>query len=161
MNRLVVMFALVSSVFVSGCWVAAIPRFKVIKRPVTTAEAEGRWVLSTESQEWMAVDGFIKNVSQEFAITLRRDGSCSYRTDLQGRYVEKDGQWSLRYNPSDYYKNWLDFRFEDQVVSLSIASDSSGMVLWESWGDPDDGFDLVYRKEKGGGAANGRAPFEF
>ena len=110
----------------------------------------------------MAIDGFIKKDGQEFAITLRPDGSCSYRTVLQERYVEKDGQWSLRYDPSDYYKNRLDFRFGDKVVAyMSIASDSSGMVLWESWGDPDAGVDLVYRKEQNGepaGAANWSQP---
>lgn len=158
MNRLFVILALVSAVLASGCWLAAIPRFKVIKHPVTTTEAAGRWVLSAESQKSMAIDGFIKKDGQEFAITLRPDGSCSYHTVLQGRYVEKNGQWSLRYDPSDYYKNRLDFRFGDEAVSLmSIASDSLGMVLWESWGDPDAGVDLVYRKEQNG-ATNGSQP---
>ncbi len=144
-------FALAAAAAISGCYLAAIPRFNVIKHPVTTNELAGRWVLSAESQKSMAVDGFAKKAGQEFTIVLRPDGSCSYHSVLQGHYVEKEGEWSIRYDPSDQYKNRLDFRFQDEVVWLtSVASDSSGMVLWQSWGDPDEGVDLVYRKLQGG-----------
>ena len=162
MKHLVVILVLVAATVSSGCYVAAIPRFKVIKRPVTTTELAGRWVLSTESQRAMAVDGFSKKAGQEFAIFLRPDGSCSYRTVLGRAYVEREGQWSIRFEPSDHYKNRLDFRFQDEVVSLmSVALDSSGTALFEPWGDPDAGIDLVYHKQPGGepdGAANGSQP---
>ena len=162
MKYLFLILALAAPVTTSGCYVAAIPRFNVIKHSVTTNELAGCWVLSGESQKSMAVDGFARKAGQEFAILLRPDGSCSYHTALQGHYVEKDGQWSIRYDPSDHYRNRLDFKFEDEVVALtSIASDSSGMVLWQSWGDSDAGNDLVYRKLEGAepsGAANRSQP---
>jgi hypothetical protein len=149
MRRFVASFVLISAVLASGCWVAAIPRFTVIKRPVTTTELTGTWVLSETSLKAMAVDGVIKKAGQEFEILLRADGSCSYRTVLGGRFVRKEGKWSLRYDSSDYYRHRLDFQFESEAVSrMSIASDSEGLVLWESWGDPDEGIDLVYRLRK-------------
>lgn len=155
-------FVLISAVLASGCWVAAIPRFTVIKRPVTTTELTGTWVLSEESLKSIAVDGVIKKAGQEFEIILRADGSCSYRTILDGRFVRKEGKWSLRYDSSDYYRHQLDFQFESEAVSrMSIASDSEGLVLWESWGDPDEGIDLVYRLRKVAEAEGGHNPKGF
>ena len=159
MKHLVLILGLAAAVTISGCYLAAIPRFNEINHIVTTNELTGRWVLSAESQTSMAVDGFAKRGDQELTIVLRPDGSCSYHTVLQGCYVKKEGQWSITYAPSDHYKNRLGFRFQDEVVGLTcVASDSSGMVLWQSWGDPDAGIDLVYRKLVGGelgGTANG------
>src|SRR5690348_394243 len=109
MKYLVLILALAATVATSGCYVAAIPRFNVIKHTVTTNELAGRWVLSGASQKSMAVDGFAKKAGQEFTIILRPDGSCSYHSVLQGLYVEKQGQWSIRYDPSDHYGNRLDF----------------------------------------------------
>jgi hypothetical protein len=148
--------ALIAAVLASGCWVVAIPRFTVIKRPVTPTELVGTWVLSETSLKAMAVDGVIRKDGQEFEIILRPDGSCSYRTVLGGRFVRKEGKWSLRYDSSDYYRHRLDFQFGSEVVSrMSIASDSEGLVLWESWGDPDEGIDLVYRQRKVAEAESG------
>lgn len=162
MKYLVQVFALAAAVATSGCYLAGIPRFNVIKHAVTTNEMAGCWLLSAGSQKSIAVDGFAKKAGQDFTIVLRPDGSCSYHTFLQGRYVEKEGQWSTWYDPADHYKNRLDFRFQDGGVGLtSVASDSSGMVLWQSWGDPDAGIDLVYRRLEGGetdGAANQSQP---
>ena len=162
MEYLILIFALAATVATSGCYVAAIPRFNVIKHTVTTNELTGRWVLSAESRRSLAADGFAKKPGQEFTIVLRPDGSCSCHTVLQGRYADKEGQWSIRYDPADHYRNRLDFRFQDEYYALtSVASDSSGMVLWQSWGDPDAGIDLVYRKLEGGepdGAANRGQP---
>jgi len=74
----------------SGCYLAAIPRYKEIERPVTISEMAGRWVLTAESQRTMAIDGFTNKVGEEFAITLKPDGSCSYGTVLERAYVEMD-----------------------------------------------------------------------
>ena len=162
MRRLAASFALVSAVLASGCWVSAIPRFTVLKRPVSSTELVGTWVLSEKSLKVIAVDGVIRNDGQEFEIILRADGSCSYRTILGERFVRKEGKWSLGYDSSDYYRHRLDFQFGSEAVSrMSIASDSEGLVLWESWGDPDEGIDLVYRQRKvaeSEGGTNGGGP---
>ena len=77
MKYLFLILALAAAMAASGCYVAATPRFKVIKHAVTTNELAGRWILSAESQKSMAVDGFATKAGREFTIVLRPDGSCS------------------------------------------------------------------------------------
>jgi hypothetical protein len=162
MKRIVLTLTAAVITATSGCYLAAIPRYKEIERPVTASEMSGRWVLTPESQRSMVIDGFVKKGGEELAIILNAEGTCSYRTVLDRRYVEMEGQWSTEHMPSDHFKNRLDFRFKDHVVSrMRVAMDSSEMVLCESWGDPDAGVDLVYRKEKivePDGSANGSQP---
>ena len=158
MKPFALILALTAVAAACGCYLAAIPRYKEIKRPVTTSEVAGTWVLTAKSERSLAVDGVTRKPNEEFAIVLKPDGSCSYHTLLRGGYVEKDGVWSARYDPRADFRNRLDFRFKDIAISMNVALDLEGMVLWESWGDPDQGIDLVYRKKETGepnGATNG------
>jgi len=133
----------------AGCYFAAIPRHDEIKRPVTSGDLVGEWVLSDESLRSMAVDGHAPKAEEERTITLRADGSCAYRTFLgDGTYLKKDGRWTVRYSETESFKNRLDFHFGDLVISrMKVAMNAKRMVLWESWGDPDAGMDLVYYKK--------------
>ncbi len=136
----------------SGCWyLAAVPRHTEIKRPVTSQEIVGRWVLTTNSLKSVMVDGFTLTNGEEVVIAIRTNGSYSSHAVLlrwdEKRHVvdrmDKEGQWSLRYQPTNFFKNTLELR---NSVDLWVAQDSQKMILWSSWGDPDDGIDLVYEK---------------
>ena len=146
-----VRFILLSLLLVgaAGCWVAAIPRYDEIKRPVTAEDLAGEWVLSEDSLHSMTIDGIVPKAGAKHSIALGADGSCSYRTVLaDGTYLEKDGRWIVRYADSESFKNSLDFHFNDVVISrMKVAMDSKRMILWESWGDPDAGIDLKYYKK--------------
>ena len=60
--------------------------------------------------------------------------------------IEEEGSWSLPYSATNHFRNELVLRNSRTVYSLCIAQDSQKMVLWSSWGDPDDCIDLVYEK---------------
>lgn len=59
----------------------------------------------------------------------------------------EEGLWSLTYNPNAVFKNTLDLlSSSNSFSSVNVTLDANRLVLWASWGDPDDGIDLVYEK---------------
>lgn len=154
MKRVIPVLAVVLVCVGCGRFLSAIPRYTEIERPVTEQEAVGHWVLSTNSLSSVAVDGFRPMQSEEVAITIRSNGSYSaHRLALrwgETRQVDRwdeSGKWSLDYESKRNFKNQILLRSTRDAGSfLWIAFHSERMVLWESWGDPDDGVDLVYEK---------------
>ena len=139
----------------AGCYLAAIRRHTEIERPITSQELVGRWVLTTNSLKSVMVDGFTPNKGEEVVITLRSNNSYSFHTmsprwDGSKRVVERvdsEGQWSVTYAATNVFRNELVLRSSQEAVSfLYVALDSQTMILWTSWGDPDEGVDLVYQK---------------
>jgi hypothetical protein len=104
------------------------------------------------------VDGFMPNKSEEVVIMLRSNNSYSFHT-LSPRWdggkrvvdrVDGEGQWSVTYSATNVFRNELVPRSSQYAVSsLYVALDSQTMILWTSWGDPDEGDDLVYEKVRG------------
>jgi hypothetical protein len=129
----------------AGCYLAAIRRHTEIKRPVTSQELVGRWVLSTNSLKNLMVDGFTPNKGEEVAITLRSNNSYSMHTlspswDGRKRVVDRvdsEGRWAVTYAATKVFRNELVLRSSQDAVSfLYVALDSQTMILWKSWGRP-------------------------
>jgi len=154
LRPLVLIIALTLASAGCGRFLAAIPRHKEIERPVTALEVVGRWTLTTNSLRSVMVDGFAPRKGEEVMITVRSNASYSCHMifagwDGKSRVVgraDAAGQWSLDYSSTSHFKNALVLRSDDAVSSLYIALDSRRMILWSSWGDPDDGIDLVFEK---------------
>jgi len=130
--------------------------FTEIDHPVTTEEIVGRWVMWSNKLDYAIAAGFKPQTNQEFAITIRSNGLCSYHSlDHKMReespvYIEVDGPWSLRYyGPTNYHRNYLEFNKGRGLPSLYVGRGDQGtMVLYEYWGDPDDAKYIVYQKEE-------------
>lgn len=138
-------------VIASGCWVAAIPRFEKLKLPPSPSEIEGLWLLSEESRRAIVVDHGRESQKQDYSIVFRKDGVCSVRTVLAGQYFNADGHWSLTTDRADYYEHRLSVRVGGHVFTrLAIALDSGETVIFEPWGDPDEGGYLIYRRRNNG-----------
>jgi hypothetical protein len=158
MRPLILTIALALAGAGCGRFLAAIPRYTGIERPVTAEEVVGHWVLTTNSLSSAMVGGFAPTNGEEIAIWVRSDGTYSSHMISQGwngsrptaEREDQEGKWSLDYRPAELTKNALVFRTaSDAVSSIDIARDSHSMVLWSSWGDPDAGVDLVFRKAGG------------
>jgi hypothetical protein len=142
-----------------GCGriVSAIPRHKEIERPVTVQDVIGSWALTTNSLGAVAVDGFSPKPGEEVVVTVRSNASYTCHMIVprwDGKRVvdraDEEGQWSLDYSPTDHFKNRLVLRSSRGAGwSLYVGTDSGRMVLWKSWGDPDDGIDLVFQNVRG------------
>jgi hypothetical protein len=133
----------------AGCgrFLAAIPRYTEINQPVTNQEIVGEWLLTTNSLAVPRVDGLVVKGNEKFSITIRSDGSCSYHSIIGKAYKESEGRWSLQYDATNTFKNQISFSVDGVGFPLKIAFDSKDTVLWQSWGDPDAGVDLVYKKK--------------
>jgi hypothetical protein len=158
MRPLVLIIALALAGTGCGRFFAAIPRYTEIERPVIAEEVVGHWVLTTNSVTSAMIGGFAPTNGEAVVIWVRSDGTYSSHMISRGwngsrttaQREDQDGKWSLDFTPSGLSKNALVFRTaSDAVSSISIARDSQSMVLWRSWGDPDEGVDLVFRKTGG------------
>jgi hypothetical protein len=111
---------------------------------VTTEEVAGHWTLTGKSLQAVAVDGFKPKQREEIFIEIYTNGTYKCHTISR---ADEEGHWSLQYNPNDHLKNALALRTSQDAISLlQIALDAQKMILWKSWGDPDEGVDLVYEK---------------
>jgi hypothetical protein len=148
MKPLFVVFAATLLCVGCGRFLAAIPRHTEIERPVTAHEVAGRWVLTANSLKSLIIDGVIVRKGEEIFITIRSNGAYSSHIiiDRKGARKDEEGRWSLEYTPKAHFKNALVFRTSNAISSLSVALDSQKMILWRSWGDSDEGVDLVYEK---------------
>ncbi len=150
----IILLVLLTS-FGCGRFLAAVRRHTEIDRPITAAEMIGTWVLTTNSLAHLRVDGFKPNAGEHLGFIVRTNGTYSSHTVLPrftqskhgGERTDQEGTWSLDYNQTNAYRNTLFFRTsQDSVSSVHIALDGDRLVIWESWGDPDDGIDLVFEK---------------
>ena len=148
---------LLASFVSSGCGraLSAIRRHTEIERPVAAHEIAGRWALTTNSLKSAINDGFAPNKGEELGFIVSSNGSyfrhaISPQSNGSKRVVEmktEEGLWSLTYNPNAVFKNTLDLlSSSNSFSSVNVALDANRLVLWASWGDPDDGIDLVYEK---------------
>jgi hypothetical protein len=133
----------------TGCgrFLAAIPRYTEINQPVTNQEIVGEWLLTTNSLTVPRIDGLVVKGDEKLSIRIRSDGSCSYHSIIGKEYKESEGHWSLHHNSTNTFKNEICFSLDHVAFSLKIALDAKDTVLWQSWGDPDAGVDLVYKKK--------------
>jgi len=141
MKLLAITFAAVALWVVCGCD----PRYTEVDRPLTVSEMSGVWLLTPPSYHSLMSSGWEEKGHLEFAVILNADGSCSYRSVLDGAYVKTNGRWWTNYEPSDEHKNRLHLEWGDFASSrIRIAQDSGRTILLEPQGGPNDGKDLVY-----------------
>jgi|SRR5579883_973503 len=133
----------------SGCWMAAIPRHSEIKRPVTMAEIAGVWVLNRSSLTQLQADRFSPTNQERFFIVIHNDGTYyAHRPDRSSGLpvsvsrIDSSGVLSLSYNSTNIFRNRLTLGLQE----FWIGKDGEKMIIWQSWGDPDEGVDMVYEE---------------
>jgi hypothetical protein len=130
-----------------------------LKEKVEESQVAGTWMLAKQTIQFFKRDGLQVDTNLNYEIEFKPDGKCSFQPPFPYQGLKGEGSWKLEHDGTAYgkttsgstkitqIKNMIRINFSDNsVFGLGFAKENGELILWNSYGSPDNLEFIEYRK---------------
>jgi hypothetical protein len=146
---------LLLSILASGCGSYCAPNRNIRDRVAETVVV-GTWQLTDESLRNLARDGFRRDPSHRYTITVNANHTCDFASVVQFAdigYIKTPCTWRLEHDvegssgrQANVLRADIPHGKSPFTLSLNFAREDGVLILWEFYSDPDLWQFLEYKK---------------
>jgi hypothetical protein len=130
-----------------------------VKETLVEKDVIGKWRLKTSSSQLLVRDGFRSDPTNRCTIMFNADGTCFFHSVESfggtNRYFSGGGTWRLEHDTQgdsnikkkNAVRLELPVNGERKIQYWNFAKEKGVLILWNSYGDPDEWEFLEYERD--------------